>query len=187
MHAPESFVEKLESTFRSRLRVRWSVQRGAFIIEQKVRRGLFPGHKPTRKGWDETNDKYVQARDGVVEIMEVRTGTLMDCPKCGHQLKVPFMHSTAIRCDYCRLQGKEPAVNAVFMPLGDALIDYLKSIDPENPISESLADDVDRANCSLEASMENDAMNSTEASLRDRYKRMVGIPQVGYTGKEFRG
>lgn len=181
---PASFVEKLESTFRGRLRVRWSLKRHAWLIEQKVARGLFPGTRPTRKGWDETNDKYVQHRDGYIEIMEVRTGTLMECPKCGTELKVPFGTTEVIRCPYCRLRGREPHIAAVHLPLGDQLIDYLKKLDPENPISETLNEDLDRQNAALEAAREQDAVNAGVAGFEMDFRRVAGIPGVGYTGKE---
>ncbi len=181
MNAPESFIEKLDTTFRGRLRIRWSPQRHAWLIEQKVKRGLFGGFKPTKRGWDESIDRYVQTRDGVIEIMEVRTGTLMDCPKCGHELKVPFMHTTAIRCGFCRLKGLTPSINAVYLPLNDTLIDYLKSIDPENPISESNIERMDRENNLIVELMEKDAMNAAEAGLLERFNRIAGIGQWGYT------
>jgi hypothetical protein len=184
MHAPDSFVEKLEREFRGKLRIRWSSERNAWLIEQRMKRGLFGGFKPTRKGWDESSDKYVQTRDGVVMLMEVRTGTFMDCPKCGHELKVPFMETSSIRCSYCKLQGKEPSIAAVFIPLNDSLIDHLKSIDPSNPISERLAEDLDRANESLAAMMEKDALNYGSGAVLERFNRLAGIQQVGHTGKE---
>jgi hypothetical protein len=181
MNAPESFIDKLESTFQGRLRIRWSNQRHAWLIEQRIKRGLFGGFKPTKRGWDESIDKYIQTRDGVIEIMEVRTGTLMDCPKCGHELKVPFMHTTAIRCGFCHLRGQTPSINNVFMPLNDSLIYHLKSIDPKNPISEANVERIDRENEQLALMMEQDALNAAEAGLLDRFNRIAGINQWGYT------
>jgi len=186
LRPPDSFIDKLESAFGGRLRIRWSHRRKAWLIEQRVARGLFPGTKPTQKDWDETNDRYVQSRDGVVEVVEVRTGTLMDCPRCNTPLKVPFGQTEVIRCSYCRLRGKEPHIAAVYLPLGDQLIDYLKRLDPTNPISESLNDDLDRANEALERAMEQDAANAGIAGFEDAYRRIAGIPMVGYTGKEFK-
>src|ERR1043166_1952196 len=111
---PESFVEKLEREFRGRLRIRWSSQRGEWHIEQKVARGLFPGTKPTKRGWDESSDKYVEHRDGYVFVMAVRTGDRMPCPRCQHEMKVPYMHTTHLRCEFCRLMGKTTHVAAVY-------------------------------------------------------------------------
>ena len=65
MNPPESFVEKLDREFRGRLRIRWSTERQEWHIEQKIRRGLFPGTKPSKLGWDDTTDAYIRHRDGV--------------------------------------------------------------------------------------------------------------------------
>jgi hypothetical protein len=181
MKAPERFVERLEKEFRGRLRIRWSTQFNEWVIEQRVARGLFPGTKPTKKGWDESNDNYIRHRDGYIHVMSVRTGDRMPCPKCGHQLKVPYMQTQVIRCDYCRLKGFEPSIAAVFIPLNDDLIHYLKKIDPENPLSERLAEDLENSNQSLAAEMERKVMRDTEAGLLERFNRIAGIPQTGYT------
>jgi hypothetical protein len=181
MQAPESFVEKLESEFRGRLRIRWSTERGEWQVEQKIRRGLFPGTKPSKRGWDESTDAYVRYRDGYLHVLSVRTGDRMPCPRCGHELKVPFMETHVLRCAYCRMQGKEPHIPAVFIPLGDSLIYHLKRLDPENPISERLGEDIDRANAALAASNERDALNAGDAKAHEDYNKIVGIPQFGYS------
>jgi hypothetical protein len=181
MTAPESFVEKLDREFRGRLRIRWSAERSEWHIEQKIRRGLFPGTKPSKLGWDETTDAYVRHRDGVIHVMSVRTGTAMDCPKCGTELKVPYMETHFVRCPLCQLRGYTNAYPVVFFPLGDSLIDYLKKIDPENPLSERLNEDLERQNEALAAQMERDALRPGEARAHADYNRLVGIPQTGWT------
>ena len=115
--------------------------------------------------------------------MSVRTGTLMDCPRCGTELKVPYMETHLVSCPYCKLRGKNSTFAAVYFPLGDSLIDYLKTIDPENPASERLAEDLDRQNEMLSAMMERDALRDGTAAAAERYNRLVGIPQVGLSGK----
>ena len=185
--APESFQESLQKIFGGRLRIRWSRQRGEWHIEQKVRRGFVEGMRPTKRGWDDTNDNYVRYRDGYAFILSVRTGDRMPCPKCGHELKVPFMETHHVKCDYCALRGRQSFVAAVYMPLGDTLLDYLRKIDPENPISRRLAEDLDRQNVALAAAMEKKPIDDAMAGFSERYNRIVGNPQTGYTGKEFRG
>lgn len=182
-HPPESFVEKLEREFRGRLRIRWSHERNEWHIEQKIRRGLFPGAKPSKLGWDETSDAYIRHRDGVVHVMSVRTGTTMDCLKCGTELKVQYMETHFVGCPLCKLRGFNSTSAVVHFPLGDSLIDYLKKIDPENPISERLAEDLDRQNELLAEVMERDALREGTAAAAERYNRLVGIPQVGLSGK----
>lgn len=183
MEAPESFTDRLASAFNNRLRIRWSHERQEYHIEQKVRRGIFPGTKPKKKGWDETVDKYVEHRDGYVFIMAVRTGDRMPCPRCGHELRVPFMETTHVKCAYCRLIGRQTYVAAVYFPLGDALINHLKTIDPTNPISEKIVEDLDRQNEALAARMESEAIAGAVAAFNDDYRRLVGIPTAHLSGK----
>jgi hypothetical protein len=97
------------------------------------------------------------------------------------------MRTEVVRCGFCRLKGFEPSVSVMHLPLNDALIDYLRKIDPMNPVSERLAEDLERQNDALAATMEQDALNAGTAEAEQRYNRIVGIPQVGYTGKEFTG
>jgi hypothetical protein len=182
-HPPDSFVEKLDREFRGRLRIRWSHERGEWQIEQKIRRGLFPGTKPSKLGWDETTDAYIRHRDGVVHVLSVRTGTVMPCPKCGTELKVPYYDTHFVGCPLCRMRGYNTAFAAVHFPLGDGLLDYLRKIDPENPLSERLAEDLDRQNELLAETMERDALRNGTAEASERYNRIVGIPQVGLSGK----
>ena len=147
---------------------------------------MFPGTKASKRGWDETADAYIRNRDGVIHVLSVRTGTVMPCYKCGYELKVPYMETGFIQCAYCKLKGRTSARAVVHFPLGDSLLDYLKKIDPVNPLSERLAEDIDRQNAALAATMENDALRAGNAAASDRYNRIVGIPQTGYTGKYFR-
>lgn len=185
----EDFQDKLDREFKGRLRIRWSAERGEWQIEQKVRRGMLEGFKPnSRRGWDESHDRYVQHRDGVVHIMSVRTGDRMACPKCESTLKVPFRETHMITCPLCKMRGKPHHFPAVYMSLGDDLINHLKSIDPENPISETLVEDLDRQNQALALQQERDALRRGEAAAHYDYDRIVGIPKFAYSGiKEFKG
>lgn len=183
MNAPESFVERLESTFRGRLRIRWSTQFREWRIEQKVGRGLFPGFKPKKLGWDESVDKFIEHRDGYVFVMSVRTGDRMGCPRCQHELKVPFKETTHLQCPMCKLAGRPSWVAAVYFPLGDDLITHLKMIDPENAAREEIVADLDRQNDALSAAMEADALRPAEAAFEDDYRRIVGIPTAHLSGR----
>jgi hypothetical protein len=184
LRVPEHFEHKLEREFRGRLRIRWSNQRHEFQIEQRVRRSLAPGWTKKKKDWDESSDDYIRHRDGYVLILSVRVGTKMPCPRCQTELSVPFNETKNIVCHFCQLQGRSPHIAAMHVPLNDTLIDYLKKIDPENPISERLNEDLERQNAALAASMEQAAVNAGVAGFEERYRRIAGIPLVGYTGRE---
>jgi hypothetical protein len=106
----------------------------------------------------------------------------MDCPRCRTEMKVPYMETHFVHCPLCKLRGFTNAWAVVHFPLGDSLIDYLKKIDPENPISERLAADLDRQNEKLAAVMEQDALNAGTAAFEQDYRRLVGIPQTFLSG-----
>jgi hypothetical protein len=181
-YAPDSFKEKLEREFRGRLRIRWSMQSGEWHIEQKIKRGMFPGTKPSKLGWDETTDAYIRHRDGYIHVMTVRTGDRMPCKRCKFELKVPYAETHFITCPACKKRGFESHFSATFMPLDDRLINELKKIDPENPHSENLAADLDRQNAQLEQRMEADGIRDAEAAFHQDYRRIVGNPTVGLSG-----
>lgn len=184
---PDTFAARLATAFNRRLRIRWSPQFGEWAIEQQVRRGFVEGLRPKKAGWDESVDDYIRYRDGYVHVVSVRTGDRMPCPKCRTDLKVPFMLTEVIRCAFCRLKGADSFVPAMFVPLNDSLITYLKRIDPEHEASESLSQDLENRNDSLAASMERDAAGRMSSGWDDYYARIHGIQQVGYTGKVFAG
>lgn len=182
MQAPDSFVEKLDREFRRRLRIRWSHQQREWHIEQRVKRGLFPGTKPSKLGWDETTDAYIRHRDGTLHILTVRTGDRMPCKRCGFELKVPYAETHFITCPACKKRGLESHFSVTYMPLDDRLIQELKKIDPENPYSERLAEDLDARNALLSKQMEANAIRGAEAAFEQDYRRIVGNPTVGLSG-----
>lgn len=184
-YPPDSFVDTLEREFRNRLRIRWSHQRSLWVIEQKVARGLFVGAlKPTKgKAWDETNDRYVQIRDGVIEIMAVATGTKTACPVCRYDIRVPYYTTEAVECGYCKLMGRRSYIPVVYMPLNEDLIQYLKSIDPENPRSHTHLDDGVEELERWEIEQEKRVWLPTEARFEEDYRRIVGIPTAHLSGR----
>ena len=182
MNAPTEFTERLHSTFDGRLRIRWSAAERQFHIEQKVGRAVVA---PIRI--EEGRDDLIRARDGYHPVMTITPGDRTPCPECNFTLRVPVRDTADIRCPYCQLKGRTTRVVAGYWPLDDSLIEHLRKIDPLRPGSETLAEEADRRNHQRLQSAENDISNAGYAALDERYNRIVGIPQVGYTGKEFRG
>lgn len=181
MDAPTEFTELLHKTFDGRLRIRWSASLNEFHIEQKVATGF--ALSPIRI--DEGRDDLIRARDGYMFVMAVRTGDRMPCPECNYKLTVPVFDTADIRCPYCAVKGRHTRVVAGFWPLNDRLIEHLRKIDPLRGASDELAAEADRHNQMLLASQENDYVNHGNAAAEENYRRLVGIPMVGYTGKEF--
>jgi hypothetical protein len=182
LEAPTTFTERLHEAFDGRLRIRWSVHEQQFLIEQKVGRAVVA---PIRI--DEDRDDLIRARDGYHPVMVITPGDRMRCPKCHYEMRVPVRDTHDLKCQFCALSGRPTRVVAGYWPLDDSLIEHLRKIDPLRDGQDELAAEADAHNRRLIQAAENAASREGYAALDERYNRMVGIPQVGYTGKEFRG
>lgn len=180
MHIPRDFSRKLDKMFGGRLRIRWSNQAGAYHIEQKVGRGVLP----TFHFDDQWDDNAIRQRDGYLIVMAIRPGDRMPCPQCGLTIKVPVMQFGEAVCEYCRVKGYEGRHVASYWPLGDSLLDHLRKIDPYLGWREQVHKDIDRRNAAKEAAQQRHIGNITEAVSKEHFNRLVGIPSVGYTGRE---
>jgi hypothetical protein len=74
---------------------------------------------------------------------------------------------------------------AAYFPLDDYLIMQLRAMDPYKGWSEDRLKLIDEENRKVMESRKRAFDNQIEAITSDYYKRMVGIPQVGYTGRHF--
>lgn len=179
---PSEFSKRLDQEFNGRLRIRWSSARHEFHIEQKVRRGMHDG--PVKNNQD---DAGICQRDGYLYLFSIRPGTKMPCPRCPNELDVPVAEIREISCSVCKLNGKEHRVIAGYFPLNECLIDHLKMLDPERGASQRLNAQVLKNNLANQARRGQAVIDTTSDKLNDDFSRIAGIPQVGYTGKEFRG
>lgn len=182
MQAPDSFVSRLHEAFDGRLRIRFSDAEQNFHIEQKVGRAVVA---PVRV--DEGRDDLIRARDGYHPVMTITPGDRMRCPACHYTLQVPVRDTADVRCGFCALKGRTTRVVAGFWPLDDSLIDHLRKIDPLRDGQSELAEEADRHNRMLLQAEEDAAVAPGFAYADENFNRLVGIPQVGYTGKEFKG
>ena len=180
---PVDFENRLSRLFDNRLRIRWSNQRDEWHLEYKVGRG-----REANFFVSSYDDGAVRARDGYAFLMSVREGDRMPCPKCGCTLKVPKFELGHAICDYCKLNGKGGKFTACYFPLeGDTLIQHLSRIDPLRSWRDNLHKVADANNEKLLAIKERDFGNHVEGVAKDYYNKLAGIPQTGYTGKEFKG
>lgn len=180
MYSEEQFQARLNQVFGGRLRLRWSNRKGEFHVEEKVGRAVLP---PIHM--DDTRDDHIRARDGYAFVMAVRPGDRMPCPTCGDILRVPVMYSGVTQCPRCtRLKGRDIYHNAAYFPLGENLIDHLKSIDPLGDHLRNRLKDIDKNNTALDATKERDFHNYSEGVIKDYFWSSVNFPKVGYTGKE---
>lgn len=180
MDAPVEFVKRLDREFDSRLRIRWSLKRKEWRVEQKVGRAcLLPIHV------SEIDDDLICARDGYAYVLSIRPGTTMPCPDCGQTMDVPALHFKEVVCAWCRFKGKAAQHLAAYFPLSDLLIDHLKKISPERQ-SKAVTRSLDARNAALLKAREREIENEGEAAIKDQWTKIAQIPHVGYTGKEFK-
>jgi hypothetical protein len=177
MEAPSAFVQGLHSILGEDYRVRWSFASRDWHIEQRV------GPRRAVDGVIANDaDDHIRARDGYWLVMRVRDGDRMPCPDCQSTLRVPVRKIGEATCDWCRAQGKTGRHTAAFWPLDDSLLMELKRTRPEN--AREIVKAADERNRLRVAALQRDVANSIETGTKEHWTKLVGIPSVGYTGRE---
>jgi ribosomal protein L37AE/L43A len=148
-----------------------------WFIEQKVARPT-----PLRRHVDEQDDIGIRARDGYAFVMAITQGDRMECPKCHLTTHVPVMRMKEAKCEHCNASFR-----AVHYPLGDALLEHLRYSDPFRGGTERIERELLNADQARERAKARELRNEVEAATKDLARPLMGIPYVGYTGKEFRG
>lgn len=156
-------------------------------MEYRVDRGFGQALEPPvdESGeYDRTNDEYIRARDGFDLIFTVRPGDRMPCPSCGFEMRVPIMEIRETVCGYCKFREKDGRYMTGFFPLGEALLEHMRFIDPLTGGPDRVLSEVRRSNLRREQQALRDFQNGSEAYLSDKFNNLFNIPQTGYTGKE---
>lgn len=180
MQAPEWFVSALTQQSGGRLRIRWSLKRGAWHIEQQVGRAALP---PLRIS--EADDGMIRARDGYWFVMELRPGDRMPCPKCHLTIKVPVMQFGEAICLYCKYKGNGAhRYKACYYPLGDMLLEHLRKIDPHNDGLRRIQEEVTTDDARRVAADDKDLSTHVEDVIKDNLNSLFDVGHTGYTGKE---
>lgn len=182
---PTEFAERLHQEFDGRLRVRWSHAERAFVVEQKIARGLADQFPVL-----DDQDDLIRLRDGYIKVMSVNTGTKVPCPTkgCLSEFQLPTVfESWMLECARCKAKGYPYQHVFGFFELNDRLIEYLRSLDPLKGASRRNRDRVDRTNDRTIASHERLSDNLLEDAVSDHFLQIAGIPHTGYTGKVFPG
>jgi hypothetical protein len=185
---PKSFEENLRSQSDGLLRIRWSLMRREWHIEQKVGRMALPPFRVS-----EADDNMIRARDGYWLVAAVQPGTRMPCRTlidkrtqqiCGETLPVPRFEFGEVSCPRCQAAGRNHRQQAGFFELNDRLLEHLRMIDPARGGYE-------RLNANLKLSLERKAWsearaieNHSEAVVKDNLNSLFDVAHVGYTGKE---
>lgn len=174
MTIPGWFARQLAVESDDRLRVRWSGKNQRFCLEAKVGR-------PTTvsRPIDAEDDVAIRQRDGYELVMEVAPGTRSPCPRCHTWTRLPVRRVAEAKCERCGFTFR-----AFFWPLDESLLQHLRYIDPDRGGVERVFAEADRGETLRDARLRRQRRNDTEAIWKEDYNRLVGIPSVGYTGKE---
>lgn len=178
---PTEFVRRLDSTFRGRLRIRWSLHKEEWHIEQKITDGIALAARNSH------DDRYIRARDGYHFVMAVKPQAFAYCRICHLRNDVPALTTGEIKCDYCeRVKARRGREFGGYWPLnGDRLIDHLKMIDPENDGLRASITTMDRQREQTEITRQRDIRNHIESATYDDKYQLFDTPFSGYTGTTF--
>lgn len=175
---PSGFAARFLAEFPD-YRIRWSLRRAAWQIEQRCGRGALP---PFRIA--EEDDTLIRARDGYWLVMEIQAGDRMPCKglvdahtnqRCGLTLSVPTRKTAEVVCQACKRKGRDGRQMACYWPLDECLLEYLRLGDPLRGGTSRLKRLSDQANHARMAAADRKASNEVQAATIDAYDTLVGI------------
>lgn len=178
---PADFEQRLRHEFQDRLRIRWSKAKHEYHIEEKVGRAAYPPFRIS-----EIDDRFIRARDGYAFVMAVKAGNHTDCRQCGLRCSVPELKTGEIVCSYCEsVKSRRGREFGGYWPLdsGEALIQYLKKLDPLRDGHIKSVMEGDLAQERAEMGRKRSVRNHIEAATYDDKYQIFGTPFVGYTGR----
>lgn len=187
MSIPDYIHEQIERRFQGRFRLRWSDAENIFLYEQKVRRAVAEGFAPisvkSERHYQSRYEDQIRARDGYVLVMKVAPGTQTRCTVCHGTVSIPAFKSAQVHCGFCASKGRRSDFVAGYFPLSDSLLDELERIDPDRGGNERVFEAQRKAELFREKELEWNLTAPAEAAFRERFNRLVGIPQVSLSGK----
>lgn len=177
MKPPTDFLARLASAFSGRLRIRWSLVKNEWHIEQQVGRAALPPLRIT-----EADDSLIRARDGYAFVMAIKNCNHSPCRHCGKSCRVPELRSGEIKCERCSEQKRAREFGG-YWPLGDALLDHLRKIDPYRDGHKVAAAEQDLQDTRRELTRQRNIFNTIESATLDDKYQLFDTPFSGYTGK----
>jgi hypothetical protein len=187
MDAPREFLERFEEEFGRNYRIRWSDARKEWHIEQKMGTGFPQDFDISPKNWRDYRvayDERLRARDGYILTLAVSPGTQTRCDECDTWVKVPAFRFETVSCPYCSMKGRKRLMTGGYFPLGESLLEHLRKIDVYNGGNERVKEAVSRRNKFIEDEAMADFRREMNAGLKERFNRLVGIPQWGRSGDQ---
>lgn len=171
---PESFSRALDRQFDSRFRVRFSVKRQTFQLEERCDIARLPPIEI-----DAADDHLIRAVDGYSFFAEVTPGTTCLCPRCGQDTFAVVREFRSTPCSKCGLKSVR-----CYWPLEESLLEHLRSTDPNRGAYERLEKSRDYNKKLQNDRLESSFRESRAVSVDDA---RFDIAKVGYTGKVFTG
>ena len=186
MYIPEHVEEAIASRFGGRFRLRWSDVNHVYFYEQRVRRGLAEGFAPI-KVKDEKHRKLTwenqkRAADGYILTMQIAPGTTVFCNHCGGKISVPAFKWAQSYCAFCKMAGRHSVFNGGYWPIGDTLLDELDRLDPDRGGLDRTMYEHDASVKEQEFQAEYNFTAPADAAYREEFRKLVGIPQTGFSG-----
>lgn len=166
---PETFETLMNTRLGDGYRLRWSMEKKLWVIEQKIGRGVFEvyGHPES--------DSTIRLRDGYALVLEFRSDPIFKCPSCGFHLRAPEMKIAEIRCGYCELTNERQIFYTGYYPLCDRLLEKLESTHPRR--AHIWRKEMDDRNKQIVKEVERRDKLNLEAILEERHNSIVGIPR----------
>lgn len=169
--APESFSRALDRQFDGRFRVRFSIKRQTWQLEEKCDVARLP---PVEI--DPADDDLIRAVDGYSYFAEVAPGTTCRCPRCGRDSAAVVKAFRATACNKCGLKSVR-----AYWPLDDTLLEHIRETDPRRGATERLRQARNHNKRLSDARIDSSFRESRALSVDDA---KCDIAKVGHTGKE---
>lgn len=184
MEAPREFLDRFEEEFGDNYRIRWSDARHEWHIEQRMGTGFkqeIDISPNSERDYRTAYDDRIRARDGYILTLAVSPGTRTKCEECHTWVPVPSFRFEAVNCPFCELKGRKRLVTGGYFPLGESLLEHLRYIDVYRGGNQRVREAVLRRNKFIEDEALATFRRETNAGLKERFNRLVGIPQWGRT------
>lgn len=169
---PEWFQETLHQESNGKFRIRWSVARDRWQIEEKAARARM-ADRPISI----TDDEKIREYDGYTLFAEVAPGSRIKCDRCQRWMKVEEQQFKTSRCGHCRKEHK-----AFYWELSDSLLQHMRKVDPDRGGIERVFQEVDEKTRIRNRSNVRDGRNYRESVGKDTFNFVHDIQSVGYTG-----
>lgn len=173
---PVEFKERFLAEFPD-YRIRWSLKRQRWAIEQRCGRGALP---PVSV--DPHDDGMIRACDGYWLVMEFQPGDRMPCrarverdQRCGGVMKVPMRKSAEAVCEVCRSKKRDGRQMAAYWPFDECLLEKLRHTDPLRGGIQRARADADSANQRLLAKYDDQLTDATHSIDYHDYRKLTGI------------